>query len=142
MIRREWRLAHVARRGGFSLVELMVAMTVLLVAVLGTLVAQLSSHTLLRQARETNVASADLAAAMESLLVLPADQIPLAGRFPPNVPMAAFEDKSFASQSIVPTYPGFAGGTPPDPLPIVLTMTFDDFQGRRRSLRLVSMKTR
>lgn len=130
------------RTGGFSLVELMVAITVLLVAVLGTFVAQIASHDLLRQSRETNLASADLAAAMEELLVLPADQIPLAGRFPPGQPIAAFEGLHLANERIVPAYPGFTGPTPPDPLAIVLTLTFDDAKGRRRELRLASMKTR
>ncbi|MBK7876034.1 MAG: hypothetical protein IPJ77_09820 [Planctomycetes bacterium] len=120
----------------------MIAITVLLVAVLGTFVAQLASHSLLRQSRETNLATADLAAAMEQMLVLPADQIPLAGRFPPGQPIAAFDGLHLANERIVPTYPGFTGPTPPDPLPIVLTLTFDDSKGRQRVLRLASMKTR
>jgi len=129
-------------RAGFTLVELWIALTVMLVAVLATLVTQVSVSQLVRQSRETERACADLAAAMEAVLLLPPDQIPQAGRFPPGVPIAAFTNKSFSVQTIVPSYPGYTGGDPPDPLPIVLTQTFLDGGGRQRVLRLISMRTR
>jgi prepilin-type N-terminal cleavage/methylation domain-containing protein len=132
------------RTSGLSLIELMIALTVLLVAVLGTVVTQLGSSALVVQSRETNRASADLTAAMEALLILPPDQIPTPGRYPPGQSIAAFDDLHLANERIVPSYPGWAGGTAdvPDPLPIVLTLTFQDFKGRQRQMRLASMKTR
>jgi prepilin-type N-terminal cleavage/methylation domain-containing protein len=128
---------------GFTLVELMIAITVLLVAVLATFVSQLRARDLIRTARDTEVATGDLEAAMERVLVFPPDQLPgPAGRFPDGQPIAAFEGLHLANESIVVTYPGFAGGEVPDPLSIVLTLTFDDFSGRPRVMRLASMKTR
>jgi prepilin-type N-terminal cleavage/methylation domain-containing protein len=131
------------RAGGFTLVELMIAITVLLVAVLGTFVSQLSSRDLIRTARETEVAMGDLEAAMERVLVFPPDQLPgPTGRFPDGSAIAEFEDLHLTNESIVVDYPGYAGGAVPDPLSIVLTLTFNDFKGRQRVLRLASMKTR
>ena len=132
------------RRGGFTLVELMIAITVILVAVVSTFTAQISSHNLIRVSRETNTAIADLQAAMERVLLRPADQIPLAGaaNFPPGASIAAFDDLHLDNERIVPAYPDFAGGDVPDPLQIVLTLTWDDYRGRPRSIRLASMKTR
>lgn len=130
-------------RAAFTLVELMIAITVLLVAVLATFVSQLTSRDLLRTARETEVAVGDLEAAMERVLVFPPDQLPgPTGRFPDGQPIAAFDGLHLPNESIVVTYPGYAGGAVPDPLSIVLTLTFDDFKGRQRVLRLASMKTR
>lgn len=132
------------RKRGFTLMELMIAITILLVAVLSTFVSQLSSHNLIRTSRETNSAIADLQAAMERVLLRPADQIPLAGaaNYPPGQPIAMFDGLHLSGETIVPSYPGFAGGAVPDPLPIVLTLAWNDFKGRPRTMRLASMKTR
>jgi prepilin-type N-terminal cleavage/methylation domain-containing protein len=136
---------HASRRtGGFTLLELMIAVSVILVAVVSTFAAQISSHNLILTSRETNTAVADLQAAMERVLLRPADQIPLAGaaNFPPGTPIAAFNDLHLANQRVVPTYPDFAGGAVPDPLEIVLTMSWNDHKGRPRTMRLASVKTR
>jgi len=134
-----------ARAGssGFTLVELMIAATILMVAVLATFVAQISSHNLVRVARDTNTGMADLEAAMEEVKLLPVDAIPIAtSAFKPNTPIAAFTNLHLKNESIVPTYPGYGGGTIPDPLQIVLTLTFKDNKGRPRTMKLASMKTR
>ena len=129
--------------GGFTLVELMIAITVMMVAVLATFVTQLSSHNLMRTARDTNVAMGDLQAAIEQVLVFPCNQLPQpTGRFPNGQAIAAFDGLHLANERIVVTYPGYAGGAIPDPLQIVLTLTFNDHAGRQRVLRLASMKTR
>jgi prepilin-type N-terminal cleavage/methylation domain-containing protein len=130
-------------RAGFSLVEVMIAVTVLLVAVLGTFVAQLSSHNLLRTSRDANRAMADLESAMEQVILLQPDQIPVPGSpFAANQPIAAFTNLHFRTETIVPTYPGYTPGNVPDPLSIILTCTYVDQLGRQRKLTLSSMKTR
>ncbi|MFN0242116.1 MAG: prepilin-type N-terminal cleavage/methylation domain-containing protein [Planctomycetota bacterium] len=131
-------------RQGFTLVEMMIAITVLAVAVLSTFITQISSHNLMRTSRETNVAMADAEAAMDRLLLLPVDEIPVAGSlFAAGQPVAAFTNLHLDNETIVPTYPGFAGvGAIPDPLQIVLTVTWNDYAGRQRIIRLSSMKTR
>jgi len=132
-----------ARSGGFTLVEVMIATTVLMVAVLTTFVTAISSHDLVRGARDTNTGIADLQAAMEEVLLRSVDEIPVAGSpFAPNAPIAAFTNLHLRNETIVASYPGYAGGAIPDPLPIVLTLSFRDGKGRPRTLKLASMKTR
>jgi hypothetical protein len=126
------------------LVELSIAIVVLMVAVLTAFEVQLASHRLARMSRETNTAMADLGAAMEQVLLLPKDEVPVAGSaFESGQPIAAFDDLHLEGQSIVPTYPGYVlGAAVPDPLQIVLTVTWTDHAGRTRTLSLSSMKTR
>jgi prepilin-type N-terminal cleavage/methylation domain-containing protein len=130
-------------RRGFTLIELMIAVSVLVVAVLTTFETQLASHRLVRTSRETNAATADLATAMEELLLLPRAQIPIAGSdFEAGQPIAAFEGRSLRDERIVATYPDYVpGGAVPDPLAVVLTATWTDHGGRTRSLRIASMRT-
>ena len=130
-------------RAGFTLLEILIAVAVLIVAVTAAFATQLSSLNLLHTARETNTAMADLENAMERALALATDQIPVPGSaFQAGQPIAAFAGLHLDNQSIVATYPGYAGGAVPDPLEIVLTMTWDDWVGRPRTMRLSTMKVR
>lgn len=133
------------RRGSaaFSLVELAVALTVLLTAMLAAMRTQLTSVDLIRTRHETALAAADLRTSMEGLLRLPRASIPLPdGPYAPDQPIAEFEGLHLNGESIVPSYPGYTSGGPiPDPLPIVLTVTWTDFAGRSRTLRLATLRT-
>lgn len=130
-------------RAGFSLLEILIAILVLIVAVTAAFATQLGSLNLLNTARETNTAMADLENAMERALAFATDQIPVPGsQFQAGQPIAAFQGLHLDNESIVATYPGYAGGTVPDPLEIVLTITWNDWVGRPRTLRLVTMKVR
>ncbi len=130
-------------RAGFTLIELMIAITVLLVAVLGTVTSQLKSNELLQTSRETTIAMADLQAAMEQILLRPVDLIPIGSSlYADDSAIAAYTNLHVANQRIVADYPGYAGAAIPDPLPIVLTMTWTDPRGRPRTEMLRSMKTR
>lgn len=140
---------HSAKRGGraragFTLIEVMIAIIVLLVAVLSTYTAQISARNLMRTSRETNAATSDLQTAMDRALLVPADQLPIASSaFAENTKVAEFEGLHLNGESIVTTYPGYvAGDAIPDPLSIVMTLSWTDFRGRQRTLRLSSMKTR
>jgi type II secretory pathway pseudopilin PulG len=130
--------------GGFTLFELMIAVGVLLVAVLTTFRTQIASDNLLRTTRETDTATSDLQAAMEQILLRSPDQIPVAASpFAANQPIAAFNDLHLRNERIVPTYAGYAGGAiVPDPLPIQLTMTWNDYRGRPRTMGLACTRTR
>jgi Tfp pilus assembly protein PilV len=132
------------RRAGFTLVEIAIATTILMVAVLSAARAQITAHNLTRTSRETNTAMADLSAAMEDLLILQKDQIPVAGSdYEQGQPVAFWEGRNLRNERIVATYPGYVvGADVPDPLEIVLTMTWTDWAGRGRRLTLSSMKTR
>jgi len=132
------------RAGGFTMVEMIVAITVLLIAVLSTSVAQIAALRLQDGAKETNVALADLESAMESVMAMSIDTIPIDGsRFESGQPVAAFERLHLRDQRIVATYPGYTlGGSVPDPLPIVMTTTWTDRRGVQRSAVLRGMKTK
>jgi type II secretory pathway pseudopilin PulG len=120
----------------------MIAISVLLIAVLAALTSQVSSMNLLRATRESNAAMSELTAAMEEVLLEQIDDMPLAANFPAGQPIANYTGRALTNEAIVPTYPGFAGGPVPDPLEIVLTMTWSDWRGRPMSLQLATMKAR
>ena len=138
------RIRRGSRSAGFSMLELMIGLGVLLVAVLGALGSQLVSRNLVRTTRETAAATTDLQAAMEQILLRAPDQIPVAGSpFQAGRPIAAFENLHLQSERIVPSYPDYTAGLPvPDPLQIVLTVTWNDFRGRPRNMRIACLKTR
>jgi prepilin-type N-terminal cleavage/methylation domain-containing protein len=140
------KTTRVERSGaaGFSLVELMIAVTVILVGLLTAYSSELSSLEVVKSSRETNTAMADLQACMESVLVLPPAEIPRAeGAYAPGQIIEAYRDLHLENQRVIATYPNLIAGQPvPDPLEIVLTMTWTDRQGRDRELRISSVKTR
>ena len=136
---------RILRTSGFTMIEVMVAVGVLLVSVMGAYSSQVTSLNLMHTSRETTTAMADLQAAMEQALLLRADQMPVPGSgFEADAPIESFESLHLPEQSIVATYPGYVTGSTnvPDPLPIVLTASWKDYQGRPRTLQLASMKTR
>jgi type II secretory pathway pseudopilin PulG len=133
-----------SRSAGFTLYELMIAVGVLLVAILATLQSQATSIDLVQTTRETETATSDLQACMEQILLRSPDQIPIAGSpFEAGVPIAAYTDRHLRGERIVPTYPNYPGGaTVPDPLQIQLTLTWNDFKGRARSMQIATTRTR
>lgn len=127
------------RRAGFTLTEVMVAISVMLVAVVGSFASQMASVNLMRTSRETNAAMLDLQAAMDRILLTPHATIPVA--FAEGQPIAAFNDLHLPGQTIVVDYPTFGGGATPPVLEINLLMTWNDFQGRQRRLTLATTTT-
>ena len=103
---------------------------------------QMAASDLVMTGRETSIASADLQSCMERVLSMAHEAIPLVdSEFEDGQPIELFEDLHLEGQRIVATYPGYTLGQPvPDPLPIVLTMTWNDFDGRPRTMQLSTMK--
>ncbi|MFT5049036.1 MAG: prepilin-type N-terminal cleavage/methylation domain-containing protein [Chlamydiales bacterium] len=143
-IHRSRSLGHSERSSagaGFTLLELMVAIGILLVASMGALTSQVTSMNLIKTSRETNIAMAELQAAMERVLAEPAQQLPIHTEYGEGVSIPAFMDRHLQDENVVVTYPGYVGGDVPDPLPVQLTIRWSDFHGRPRSLLLTSMTT-
>ena len=132
------------QRAGFSMLELMIAISLLLVALMAAMYSQASSMELVRTTRETETAMSDLQAAMEQILLNSPDQIPIPGStYAAGIPIAAYTDLHLRNERIVPTYPNYTGGVVvPDPLQIRLTLTWNDFKDRQRSMQIVTTRTR
>ncbi len=127
------------------MIELSLGLILLVVAVLGTMASELTALDLVKTVRERNAAMSDLEACMEEALTLSPDKIPIpSSPFASGRPVAAFDGLHLTSETITPTYPGYAAGstTIPDPLSIVLVCTWKDWRGRARNLKLVTGKTR
>lgn len=130
---------------GFTLIELMVAIGVLMVAVLTAFSSQVTSMNLVHTSRETNTAMGHLQGAMEQVLLLQTDDIPIPDSpFEAETVLDTVAGMTLQNEQIVATYPGYTLGSDevPDPLQIVLTATWNDFQGRPRTLSLSSMKAK
>ena len=129
--------------GGFTLIELVLAASLLLIGVMAAFSSQLSSMNLSRASRESNTAMTDIQTAMDEVLLQPIDQIPTAGFYPPNQPIAAYTNLNLNGETVTPSYPNYGGvGPVPDPLEIVLSMTWKDWRGRRMAIQLATVKAR
>ena len=129
------------RRSGFTMVELIVATSILLLATAAAFGSQLASFGMIDSSRDASVAMNDLEACMEQVLTQSADNIPL--RFPAGERIAGFNELHLRGQVVVPSYPNYAGaGDVPDPLDIVLTSTWLDGRGRPQLLTLSTQVTR
>lgn len=136
-----WRGLGGSARSGFSMLELIIAIAVLLIGTLAAFGTQMRSFELIDASRDSAVAVTDLEVCMEQVLTQTAGTIPTA--FPPDAPIVAFDELHLPDQRIVPTYPGYvAGGPVPDPLEIVLNSTWSDGRGRPQSMNLITVKSR
>jgi prepilin-type N-terminal cleavage/methylation domain-containing protein len=134
--------ARARRRRGFTIIELMMATVLLVVAVAAALSGQILSFNLLKTSRETNLAMSDAQAALELMLATFKDDLAVAGSYAHGVPIAAFNGLHLENEVVTPTYPNYVAGAPvPDPLQIVVTVNWDDWAGRPRTVRLASLKT-
>ncbi|MEZ5973919.1 MAG: prepilin-type N-terminal cleavage/methylation domain-containing protein [Planctomycetota bacterium] len=129
------------RRRGLSMIEVMVAIVVLLVAATAAFSSQMTSMRLVQQSRDRGVALADMTACMEAIRSTPPDNLAEAGPFAHGVPVAAYDDLHLRDEQIVVTYPGYvAGGALPDPLVVVLTANWRDDRGGLRQARLMTVR--
>jgi prepilin-type N-terminal cleavage/methylation domain-containing protein len=131
-------------RSGFTLIELMLAVVILVVAICAAISSQVVAHNLLRTSRETNVAMADLQGALELAILQPPAALPLAGsEFEHGVAIPRFTDLHLRNQRVTATYPGYVvGGAVPDPLQVVMTIRWDDYLQRPRTLALATIRGR
>jgi len=131
-------------RSGFSMIELMCAVVVLVVAISAAMAAQIIGNNLLRTSRENNVALSDLQGAMELAILQAPATLPIApSEFQAGVPVPRFNDLHLRNQRIRASYPGYVVGAPvPDPLQVVMTIQWNDYLDRPRTLSLATLRTR
>ena len=141
-----WKIARTRRasaRAGFGLVEVMLATDVLVVTLMAAVSGQMAALNLMRTTRENNTATAELTAAMEELSGLGIDSLPGAGSpTADGQPIAKFDGRALHNESVVATYPGYTPGNVPNPLTIVLTLSWTDWAGRPARMHVATMKAR
>ena len=124
------------RQAGFTLLELMLWLRILTVGVMAAFTGQVNSLALISSSDETRIAVVDLSSAMETLVAQgPDNSVDL---YPAGQPLPMFDSLHLSDQQIVPNYLNFTGGALPEILDVELICSWSDFQGRDRSLRLVS----
>lgn len=135
---------ELGQRSGFSLLELMFALSILAVAIGAAFSGQVGSSKLLETSAETRIALQDLRTAMEDILASPTpEDLPLVGSpYQAGQPVQAYEGLHLRDQRLVATYPNYTGGTVPDSLQVRLTMTWLDANGNARLQDLVTVVTR
>jgi hypothetical protein len=126
------------------LIELMMGVVILVVAICSAMATQVIAHNLLRTSRESNTAMADLQGAMELAILQNPASLPIAGsEFASAVPIARFNGLHLRNETITATYPGYApGAAVPDPLQVVMTIQWNDYAERARTMRLATLRTR
>lgn len=161
--------ARWSARRGMTLLEVMIAISVLLITLAATTAGQLSSRNLTDTAAENSTAMSDLRACMEQLLLEDMDALVLPGTdFPHGTEVTAFNvvtagssfsqgdveelndakaplELNLPEASVVVTYPNYEDGNEvPDPLEIRLTYTWRTRQPTRSSddgIRVMTLTT-
>lgn len=129
--------------GGFTLLELMFALTIMAVGVMAAFMSQMGSMSLMRTAEEQEIILTDLQACVEEMLSLNPEDLPLSSsEYTDGESIAAYEELNLRDERIVATYPEFTGGDVPDPLVVRLTASWTDFDGHPRTMDLVTAVTR
>ena len=132
------------KRAGISMVEVMLAIVVLLVAATAAFSSQMTSMRLMKQSRQQGLALADLQACMEAVRMTPIDELPVTGSaFAQGQEVSAYSDLHLQDQRLVVTYDDYVlGGPIPDPLVVNLRVTWTDDRGGARFMELQTVRTR
>ncbi|MCA9001330.1 MAG: type II secretion system protein [Planctomycetes bacterium] len=131
-------------RAGISMVEVMVAIVVLLIASSAAFMSQVTSMRMVGQSSDIALAMSDLEACMERVRQEPVDALAVPGStFEHGESVAQYEDLHLRDERIVVTYPGYVAGAPlPSPLEVVITASWTPARGGqiRQSLRTVRVR--
>lgn len=120
-------------RSGYSLVEVLVAATVLMVGITGTIITNVASSNLVQTSEETEMVTVALADTVERMKILSPDGV--ATTFPADTAIPGV-DSPIDELQIEPTYPGFTAGDAA--ITIQLVATWTTFNGQTRTLRLTT----
>jgi hypothetical protein len=120
------------------MLEVVVAGSILVVAVMGAMRNHISSQRLLQQSSETELAVETLSSTMAMLLEQPRNELAdPSGAFGPNRALGG--QPVFQDQNLQYTTPGYQAGDPvPEILTLRLTLTWTTALGETRTLSLVN----
>jgi type II secretory pathway pseudopilin PulG len=126
-----------------TIVELMVAIAILLIAMAGALSTQMEALDLLHDSEELTTAMVDLQTVMEEVLLLQPTEIPDPdGPFAEGEPIDVLDNMGLQDEAIVAEYPTWdEGQVIPDPLEIRLRITWTSHRGDARELTLTTLRT-
>lgn len=131
-------------QAGLSLIEVMVAIVVLLIASSAAFMSQLTSMRMVNQSRDVSMAISDMEACMDRVRMSPVDELAVAGSpYEHGQSVVQYEDLHLRDERIVVTYPGYVPGGPlPDPLQVVVAATWTPNRGGqiRQVLRTVRVR--
>jgi prepilin-type N-terminal cleavage/methylation domain-containing protein len=134
-----------SNQSAFTFVEVLVALTLLVIGFLGVYSSLHASGLLRETANETNIAMFKLQTTAECIFGLPFDQVPV--KFPAGAPVdvTALMDAnpnnnfSLSGEQVVVTYPN---GPAADPLDFVVTITWMSRLGTQRTESIESSRAR
>jgi prepilin-type N-terminal cleavage/methylation domain-containing protein len=113
-----------SRRGGLTLVEVMVALTILAVVGLVAFPTMLSFVDLSDSARQENVGTHDLMSAVEDVISTPFTQV--TATYPQGQAIPKYQGLHLQNESVVVTYDDPLA----DPLIVTLSLSYKDSKGR------------
>lgn len=126
-------------RGGFTLLELMIAITVMLIGVAAAFGGQVGTQSVIRQSRETQLALTQLEAVGEAVIAQVPQQLPESPDYGDGLVIDLPTEVPLRNLQLVCTYPDFvAGQEVPNPLEVLIAATWTDFEGRQRVLTLAT----
>lgn len=120
--------------------ELLVAASVMIIAVVGGFSSHVAGRKLMQEGRDTSLATSILRSNMESLLLRSkAELLDPANNFVPGQPIVSLQGQQLEAQQVLFDTPGFAPGDPvPQVLNVALTLSWNASSGRQRTLTLTS----
>jgi prepilin-type N-terminal cleavage/methylation domain-containing protein len=130
---------------GFTFVEVLIAITLLVIGFLGVYASLYATALLRETANETNVAMFKLQTTMEYIFSLPFDKIPVdlpagaAVNVSPLVDSDPNNNFQLSGEQVVVTYPK---GTGADPLEFTITITWTSRMGTDRTEQMASARAR
>lgn len=131
--------AHRRSRSGFSLVEVLIGVTILSIAMLGAFSAHVAADRLTRESEEKEIARGILESAMQRVLLEGAADLAAGNTFVPGQPVAVPETGLLEGAVLTLQTPGYTFGDPaPTVLAVRLDLTWTSDSGIARSLSMTS----
>ena len=124
-------------RGGFTLLELMIAITVMAIGLAAAFGGQISTHRVIEQSRDTQLALTQLEAVAEAVIAEVPGDLPTHENYGAGQAVQLATESGLMDLTIVCRYPNWAaGGEVPDPLMVDIEATWTDSERRPRTLTL------